>query len=325
MSYPDKEKHLDNQTDGSMEQVNASSREKKSMAKPANQQKESRLPVGKLKWSQEDELDRDALDKWDTKVFSIGENSKQKEKNEPVQEKDSFDFPKSSSSPKKVDSNASQVTNQESDSDIKAGFYTPELEEFKIEKDSNQMNPSAQKDETLQDEKMGSSDKEQELNGEQSTKLDPKKQMTFSPDNSSSGTDSSDSPSQAKRNLSIEDTMGPIDFKEYYIDAVNNQEQVMPKTEPAEKESKSDFMASAQPAESKPREVSEQEHQTEKTESNKAQKILKTIIKIIWIPLLLFVALISGLMIGHSFIGEEPAMDVFDMGMWEHIYQLIFG
>lgn len=309
MSYPDKE-YLDNRNDG-MEQGSVSSEEKKSLMKSADQKKESRLPVGKLKWSQEDEVEPEVLEK----ISSLKDNDLLK-MNTSKEKGNSLEFPKSSSSSETNESKTSQTPDQKDESNLKASFYIPKEDKSnKIEKEES-VNSTTEKG---SDEKKEPISNENKDRGEQSSDLNLK-QMTFSP-NSSSGDSTSDSPN--KRNLSIEDTMGPIDFKEYYINPVDNNEQVMPKTEPVQKESKTDLKASAQPEKTKPREVSE--HQTEASDPSKSKSILKKAVKILWVPALLISALIIGLMVGHSYIGEEPAMDVFDLGMWEHIYQLIFG
>lgn len=309
MSYPDKE-YLDNRNDG-MEQGSVSSEEKKSLTKSADQKKESRLPVGKLKWSQEDEVEPEVLEK----ISSLKDNDLLK-MNTSKEKGNSLEFPKSSSSSETNESKTSQTPDQKDESNLKASFYIPKEDKSnKIEKEES-VNSTTEKG---SDEKKEPISNENKDRGEQSSDLNLK-QMTFSP-NSSSGDSTSDSPN--KRNLSIEDTMGPIDFKEYYINPVDNNEQVMPKTEPVQKESKTDLKASAQPEKTKPREVSE--HQTEASDPSKSKSILKKAVKILWVPALLISALIIGLMVGHSYIGEEPAMDVFDLGMWEHIYQLIFG
>ncbi|SFI65917.1 DNA-directed RNA polymerase subunit beta [Thermoflavimicrobium dichotomicum] len=61
------------------------------------------------------------------------------------------------------------------------------------------------------------------------------------------------------------------------------------------------------------------------TEQPKEEKsTAKRIWKILWLPLTLIVVLIVGLIIGHSVLGGQPASGVFDMGMWEHLYKLIF-
>ncbi|SMO66714.1 DNA-directed RNA polymerase subunit beta [Melghirimyces algeriensis] len=45
----------------------------------------------------------------------------------------------------------------------------------------------------------------------------------------------------------------------------------------------------------------------------------------LWLPLLAVAALVGGILIGYSVIGEDPVGEVFDLDMWEHIYNLIYG
>lgn len=50
----------------------------------------------------------------------------------------------------------------------------------------------------------------------------------------------------------------------------------------------------------------------------------KAALKILWIPMLLIVALITGLIIGNTVIGGQPVFDIFDWSSWEHLYNLIY-
>jgi hypothetical protein len=54
------------------------------------------------------------------------------------------------------------------------------------------------------------------------------------------------------------------------------------------------------------------------------EKIVRYILKMLCVPLILVVVLVTGLLIGHSVIGGQPAGDVFDINMWQHLYRLIF-
>jgi hypothetical protein len=46
--------------------------------------------------------------------------------------------------------------------------------------------------------------------------------------------------------------------------------------------------------------------------------------QILWLPCVLGIVLITGLIIGHSILGGQPAGDVFDIKMWERLYHLVF-
>lgn len=47
-------------------------------------------------------------------------------------------------------------------------------------------------------------------------------------------------------------------------------------------------------------------------------------LRILFVPFLLFVSLVIGLMIGYSVIGDLPVSQVFDLGTYKHMYDLIF-
>lgn len=49
------------------------------------------------------------------------------------------------------------------------------------------------------------------------------------------------------------------------------------------------------------------------------------LLKILWVPALLAVMLLIGLIIGHSVLGEQPVANVFDIKMWEHLYNLVYS
>lgn len=50
----------------------------------------------------------------------------------------------------------------------------------------------------------------------------------------------------------------------------------------------------------------------------------KIALKILWIPMLLIVSLITGLIIGNTVIGGQPVLDILDWNSWEHLYNLIY-
>lgn len=48
-------------------------------------------------------------------------------------------------------------------------------------------------------------------------------------------------------------------------------------------------------------------------------------IKILIIPVLCVAALIVGLAIGFSVLGDRPVSEVFDLNTWKHMYDLVFA
>jgi hypothetical protein len=133
-----------------------------------------------------------------------------------------------------------------------------------------------------------------------------------------------------KRQLSLEDTLTPIDFKEYSIDPVIGENSG---DENFKEEVKKPSFVAEQPV--KPR-VEQLDSTKEKKQSaasrseddppidEKKEQILKWV-KILWLPVSLIVALYVGFVVGHTIIGDQPAGDFLDFDMWVHIYQLIFG
>lgn len=48
-------------------------------------------------------------------------------------------------------------------------------------------------------------------------------------------------------------------------------------------------------------------------------------IKIVLVPFLLFLSLVVGLMIGYGVLGHKPASEVFDLGTYKHMWDLLFA
>ncbi|CAI9000321.1 MULTISPECIES: DNA-directed RNA polymerase subunit beta [unclassified Brevibacillus] len=46
--------------------------------------------------------------------------------------------------------------------------------------------------------------------------------------------------------------------------------------------------------------------------------------KMVLVPLLLFFSLVIGLMIGYGGVGKKPMSDVFDLGTYKHMWDLMF-
>ncbi|MFD2368413.1 DNA-directed RNA polymerase subunit beta [Brevibacillus sp. GCM10020057] len=48
-------------------------------------------------------------------------------------------------------------------------------------------------------------------------------------------------------------------------------------------------------------------------------------IKIVMVPFLLFISLVVGLMIGYGVVGHKPTSEVFDLGTYKHMWDLLFA
>ncbi|MGE5701072.1 MAG: DNA-directed RNA polymerase subunit beta [Clostridia bacterium] len=51
----------------------------------------------------------------------------------------------------------------------------------------------------------------------------------------------------------------------------------------------------------------------------------RIVAKLLLVPFLLFFSLVVGLIIGYSVLGKLPASEVFDLGTYKHMYDLIFA
>jgi hypothetical protein len=100
----------------------------------------------------------------------------------------------------------------------------------------------------------------------------------------------------ALKNKNLEDTLTPIDFKEYPLE-INSQ-----------------------PAQEK-----KNAKETPQTEEEEETDQKKKWIRILWYPALLVVSLFAGLIIGHSVIADQPVSDVFNIEVWQHLFNLIYG
>ncbi len=75
---------------------------------------------------------------------------------------------------------------------------------------------------------------------------------------------------------------------------------------------------------------------TDKTSANTRRKVrrerrkksggtgIPAWIKIMIIPVLLFLSVVTGAIVGYSVLGDGSAGDVFDLKTWKHMYDLIF-
>lgn len=63
--------------------------------------------------------------------------------------------------------------------------------------------------------------------------------------------------------------------------------------------------------------------QKERVRSGKSWPL--TLAKILLVPILLFFSLVIGLMIGYGSLGDKPTAEVFDLGTYKHMYDLLFA
>jgi hypothetical protein len=133
-----------------------------------------------------------------------------------------------------------------------------------------------------------------------------------------------------KRQLSLEDTLTPIDFKEYSIDPVigaNSGDENF-----KEEVKKPSFVAEQpveprveQPGFTKEKRQSPASHGDDDPAIDEKKEQIRKWVKILWLPVSLIVALYAGFVVGHTIIGDQPAGDFLNFDMWVHIYQLVFG
>lgn len=48
-------------------------------------------------------------------------------------------------------------------------------------------------------------------------------------------------------------------------------------------------------------------------------------VKLLLVPLLLFISLLAGAIVGYSIVGDGSAAEVFNLKTWKHMYDLIFA
>lgn len=54
-------------------------------------------------------------------------------------------------------------------------------------------------------------------------------------------------------------------------------------------------------------------------------RIIWLILKALFVPVLCLGGLAAGLVLGYTYVGGQPASEIFDMGTWKHLYDLIFA
>ncbi|TCP65925.1 DNA-directed RNA polymerase subunit beta [Baia soyae] len=150
--------------------------------------------------------------------------------------------------------------------------------------------------------------------------------------------------SKADKLANFEDTLSPLDFKEYKVDLEQLQEAsaavetplkeesttVVEDIEDLEKEEhvQDEVVKNSFDAHDNEQELVENiDHDAEVVEEinpETKRSPLKVAIKILWIPVLLIAALMTGLVIGNTMIGGKPISDIFSWSSWEHLYNLIY-
>lgn len=179
-----------------------------------------------------------------------------------------------------------------------------------------QQPPSTDKDEDIQDRN--------EDSGKEKKSGSKDAALPFAPNNESSYTG---------RQLSLEDTLTPINFKEYSIDpALERKEEEHGELLAEEKKpsfvAKPDLTASDTPVQrkrEKPFASKRKSNVTGEKEWEDGEKQIPKWVRILWLPAVLIFVLFAGLIIGHSIIGEQPVGDIFDIDMWIHIFKLMNG
>ncbi|CAM3312459.1 MULTISPECIES: DNA-directed RNA polymerase subunit beta [Brevibacillus] len=63
--------------------------------------------------------------------------------------------------------------------------------------------------------------------------------------------------------------------------------------------------------------------QKERVRSGKRWPVV--LAKVLLVPILLFFSLVVGLMIGYGVVGDKPSSEVFDLGTYQHMYDLLFA
>jgi hypothetical protein len=61
----------------------------------------------------------------------------------------------------------------------------------------------------------------------------------------------------------------------------------------------------------------------ERVRSGKRWPII--VAKVMLVPILLFFSLVIGLMIGYGVVGDKPVSEVFDLGTYKHMWDLMFA
>jgi DNA-directed RNA polymerase subunit beta len=224
---------------------------------PELNKKESRLPVGKLKWSKEEELKRSQQSTESAEAAQVLDEEKKGSQNE-----------------EQTDGNKNSIMNHSKEQDI------PQKAELELQE---------QEIENQESEKIVATAEKKTKSTEQTNEIAPEKEQ-------------------------LEDT----DVKpEGELDK-EKQELV---EKPVALKSRPQKPSPPQPEKPKKPVVAKKAIGKPETQGKQGTRFAK----ILWLPSLLFVVLIIGLMIGHSYIGGQPATDVFDISMWEHVYKLIFG
>lgn len=123
---------------------------------------------------------------------------------------------------------------------------------------------------------------------------------------------------EAKKEYSIEDTLGPIDFKEYPVELESEEKK--------KKETKSPDQSTFVFKKEKKEKAKKRKPITrEKVKTPQIQlPKWKFTLRVLWLPISLVFALFIGLIVGNTVIGEQPVSEAFNIDNWIHLYKLIF-
>lgn len=152
-------------------------------------------------------------------------------------------------------------------------------------------------------DKTEKTDKELETDQKQKDKLTSEKESAAS--------------AEVKKEYTIEDTLGPIDFKEYSVKLESEEK----KKEETKSPDQVTFVFKKEKKEKTRRKpITREKVKTPKIELPK----WKFALRILWLPISLVFALFIGLIVGNTVIGEQPVSEAFNIENWIHLYKLIF-
>ena len=54
-------------------------------------------------------------------------------------------------------------------------------------------------------------------------------------------------------------------------------------------------------------------------------RVTLRVMRILFVPTLLIVAILAGLWVGYTKLGKEPSSEIFQLETWKHVFDLIFA
>jgi hypothetical protein len=121
----------------------------------------------------------------------------------------------------------------------------------------------------------------------------------------------------------IEDTLTPIDFKTYEFDA-EQLKAIEKELNSLNPEKLEEELHSMEKQQNPPDQVDYRDDQEDEKYTTDSRWVKRSI-WILGIPALLVIVLFVSLIIGHTVVGGQPVSDIFDISMWIHVYNLIYG